>query len=382
MSDFLSDDLFAEDREAEDREAEDREATVRRTHYRILRKRKMPQSVKNERQRTRKMPDHVRKRKNKELRKKRKTDHTFRKNQQDYQNAWNKKNKKKKPPSKKKKPSRSRSRSRRRRGSIGYSLPFNLEFLYEGKPAYLMSLSEMFDAVNIYVEGETALVVDLNDFLDRTEWYSVEDIELFQDLIADSYAVIDEDPQDAWSEFTLDERDPPAKRHIDKSASMKGLGYNKRSSVCDRTDNQALLQMLLAVLRAAHFAHWTSHWQVKGQNFYGDHQLMDRVYNTLIEEIDTLAEKIVGTYGASAVNAVEQAQLMANHLLPLSEAHAMNNPIRRALLIEEGLQVVFKNTYDMLKEQGGLTLGMDDFIMSMANTHESNLYLLRQRCDI
>ena len=109
---------------------------------------------------------------------------------------------------------------------------------------------------------------------------------------------------------------------------------------------------------------------------------MDRVYNTLIEEIDTLAEKIVGTYGASAVNAVEQAQLMANHLLPLSEAHAMDNPIRRALLIEEGLQVVFKNTYDMLKDQGGLTLGMDDFIMSMANTHESNLYLLRQRCDI
>jgi starvation-inducible DNA-binding protein len=139
--------------------------------------------------------------------------------------------------------------------------------------------------------------------------------------------------------------------------------------------------MLLAVLRGAHFAHWTSHWQVKGSNFYGDHEMMDNIYNTLIEEIDTLAEKIVGAYGGEAVNAVEQAQIMANHLLPLAEAHSMNNPIRRALLIEEGLQVIFRNTYDMLKEQGGLTLGMDDFIMSMANTHETNLYLLRRRCE-
>jgi DNA-binding ferritin-like protein len=463
------------------------------------------------------------------------TDMNFRKNRKDYRKQYYKKNKK---------------------GSIGYTLPFELEFLYEGKPAYLMSLSEMFDAVNIYVEGETALVVDLNDFLARTEWYLEEDIELFQDLIQQSYAVLDEDPQDAWKEFTLDERDPPAKRHIDKQASLRDLKliyhegseldedeleeygpnafskyyyhinlskdffyhytyanrvddiiadgylrpnhiedndapgasgvyaisgvwgwdvysvqmsggkksrakemvalkfktntkpkrgfveeivwdkpvklkdvevvsiaqarrdligrkeqfqrlagnhsemivfydareamnarkelmkYNKRASICDRTDNLAILQMLLAVLRAAHFAHWTSHWQVKGQNSYGDHQLMDRIYNTLIDEIDTLAEKIVGTYGVGAVNAVEQAQLMADHLLPLADAHSQNDPVRRALLIEEGLQVIFKNAYDMLKEQGGLTLGMDDFIMSMANTHESNLYLLRQRCDL
>ena len=277
------------------------------------------------------------------------TDQNYRKNRQDYRKKYYK---------------------RHKRGSVGYSLPFNLEFVYEGKPAYLMSLSEMFDAINIYVEGETAIVVDLNDFLDRVEWYDREDMEMFFDLIDGSYAVLEEDPQDAWAEFTLEERDAPAKRRIDK-----------KSSVCNRTDNLAILQMLLAVLRGAHFAHWTSHWQVRGLNSYSDHELMERIYNTLIEEIDILAEKIVGTYGVKAVNAVEQAQLMANHLLPLAEAHSMNDPIRRALLIEEGLQVVFKNAYDMLKKQGGLTLGMDDFIMSMANNHETSLYLLRQRCD-
>ena len=348
MSDFLADDLLAEIL-ADDLFAEELQAgrTKRRTNPKIKRRRRMRTRTKNLRKRN---TNQAQRRKNrKKHRKKMRTDPNYRKNRQDYRKKYYK---------------------RHKRGSVGYSLPFNLEFVYEGKPAYLMSLSEMFDAINIYVEGETAIVVDLNDFLDRVEWYEREDMEMFFDLIDGSYAVLEEDPQDAWAEFTLEESDAPAKRKIDK-----------KSSICDRTDNLAILQMLLAVLRGAHFAHWTSHWQVKGSNFYGDHELMERIYTSLIEEIDTLAEKIVGTYGVEAVNAVEQAQLMANHLLPLAEAHSMNDPIRRALLIEEGLQVIFKNTYDMLKEQGGLTLGMDDFIMSMANAHETNLYLLRQRCD-
>lgn len=533
MSDFLADDLLAE-LLADDLLAEELQAgrTKRKTKYRIKRRRRMKPRTKSLRKRQTNLAQ--RRKNRKKHRKRMRTDMNYRKNRQDYRKQYYK---------------------RHKRGSIGYSLPFELEFVYEGKPAYLMSLSEMFDAINIYVEGETAIVVDLNDFLDRVEWYEREDMELFFDLIGNSYAVLEEDPQDAWAEFTLEERDPPAKRHIDKSASLRDLKliyhegsdldddeleeygpnafskyyyhinlakdffyhytyanrvddiiadgylrpnhimdddapggagvyaisgvwgwdvydvqmsggkksrakemvalkfktstkpkkgfveevywdkpvklkdvevvsvaqarrdligrkerfereagnhsemivfydareamnakkelmrYNKRASICDRTDNLAILQMLLAVLRGAHFAHWTSHWQVKGSSFYGDHELMGRIYTSLIEEIDTLAEKIVGTYGVEAVNAVEQAQLMANHLLPLAEAHSMNDPIRRALLIEEGLQVIFKNAYDMLKEQGGLTLGMDDFIMSMANAHETNLYLLRQRCD-
>ena len=354
MFDLLAD-LFAEETEA---------GTKRRKNYRIKKRRKMTQSQKNTRKR--KMNVNQRRKRNKALRKKRKTDVNFRKNEQDYSAKYRKKNK---PKSKSK-----RKPTRRRRASIGYSLPFNLEFQYQGIPAYLMSLSEMFDAVNIYVEGETAIVVDLNQFLDNTEWYDQDDLDLFLAMVDESYAVLDEEPNDSWAEYTLDESDPPAKEKIEKSA------YQHLGDICDRTDNLALLQMLLAVLRGAHFAHWTSHWQVSGDNFYGDHELMGRIYASLVDEIDTLAEKIVGTYGVGAVDAVEQAQLMANQLLPLAEAHSMNNPIKRALIIEEGLQVIFKNIYDKLKDQDGLTLGLDDFIMSMASAHETNLYLLRQRC--
>lgn len=163
------------------------------------------------------------------------------------------------------------------------------------------------------------------------------------------------------------------------SKSYKELGgkWKKKASQGDLT--LSTLQVLLAILRGAHWAHWTSHWQVKGNPYYGDHLLLQRIYEGLIEEIDTLAEKIVGTYGAQAVAPVDQAQLMANTILPIAEAKAESDPIYRALLIEEALQVSFKNIYNSLKEMDVLTLGMDDFIMSMANAHETYLYLLRQR---
>jgi len=145
--------------------------------------------------------------------------------------------------------------------------------------------------------------------------------------------------------------------------------------------NKAVLQFLLCSLRAAHWLHWTSHWQVKGKSFYGDHTLLDRIYNSLIEEIDSLAEKLVAEFGSESVDPAPQAQMMANKLIPIVEAKSMRDPILRALFVEESLQKIFKISYEVLKQRGFLSLGMDDYIMSIANAHETNLYLLRQRTE-
>ena len=179
MSELLSDENLA--------------ATKRKQTYRIKRRRRMNTTTKNLRKRKTNMSQ--RRQNRKDYAKRIKNDSNFRKNQQDRRKQYYKKNKK---------------------GSVGYALPFELEFLYQNEPAYLMSLSEMFDAVNIYVEGETAFVVDLNQFLDNTTWYDEQDLDLFLDLIDESYAVLNEDPNDSWSEYTLDEKDPPAKAKIDR----------------------------------------------------------------------------------------------------------------------------------------------------------------------
>jgi DNA-binding ferritin-like protein len=146
--------------------------------------------------------------------------------------------------------------------------------------------------------------------------------------------------------------------------------YRKASS-----DKLMYLQMLLSGLRAAHFAHWTTHWQVQGQSSYGDHLLMERLYTGLVDEIDTLAEKLVGEFGPGAVEPESQVTQMSVYIKGL--VNLEQDPIYRAMLVEEGLQQLFNYVYNKL--EGQMSLGLDDYIMSTANAHETNVYLLRQR---
>jgi|AntDeeMinimDraft_6_1070357.scaffolds.fasta_scaffold15226_2 hypothetical protein len=46
---------------------------------------------------------------------------------------------------------------------------------------------------------------------------------------------------------------------------------------------------------------------------------------------------------------------------------------------EESLEAFLEVLYNFLSDAGTLTLGMDDFIMSLASTHETHLYLLKQK---
>lgn len=140
-------------------------------------------------------------------------------------------------------------------------------------------------------------------------------------------------------------------------------------------NKKVLMQMFLAFLRGVHWSHWTAHWQVKGQPSYGDHLLMEKLYSSVEEEIDTLAEKIVGEFGSEAVDQVDQAKYMLQSLMTFPE----KDPIKRSLLVEEMVQDFLKSVYTLLDNMNTMSLGLDDFIMSIANTHETNLYLLRQR---
>ncbi len=135
------------------------------------------------------------------------------------------------------------------------------------------------------------------------------------------------------------------------------------------------LQSLLAILRAGHWSHWTSHWQVKGNPYYGDHLLMERLYTGMVVEIDTLAEKIVAQYGPDSVDPICQAQAMEGFL----ELQTNPDPIQRALAVETYLLEELARVFKDLESYGTLSLGLNDFLAATANSHETYLYLLRQR---
>lgn len=163
-------------------------------------------------------------------------------------------------------------------------------------------------------------------------------------------------------EITINEAVTPA-------ASVEGNLPNGMKT----NSGKELLKEVLAILRAQSWTLQSLHWRTKGNNFYELHLLFERLYGNLGAEIDTLAEKMVGYYGGDAV---EERDAMAR-------AHKWVNtwegePIAKALQAEKQLQALLRKTYDTMSKKNELSLGLDDYLMALANAHETHLYLLGQ----
>lgn len=134
------------------------------------------------------------------------------------------------------------------------------------------------------------------------------------------------------------------------------------------------LSNLLAMLRAVYFVHQTAHWQVVGAPAYGNHLLFQRLYESVQEEIDTLAEKMVGLFGSAVVDLDQQLAL-----IHAKAAGCFESDIHvSALRAEQSLQRALSTTYRKLKKLDALTLGMDDYLMATSSNHDTNVFLIQQ----
>lgn len=144
----------------------------------------------------------------------------------------------------------------------------------------------------------------------------------------------------------------------------------------------AALQRLLAYLRALRQVYHTTHWNVQGSNYYGDHLLFQRLYAgeegaSLDDQIDGLGERMVRYFGSGTVD--------DNVILPMMQqivsSHTEPEPIRRAYHMEQAAHKAIEDAYEALKATGHKTLGLDDFLMALADERDTVLYLLGQRLD-
>lgn len=135
------------------------------------------------------------------------------------------------------------------------------------------------------------------------------------------------------------------------------------------------LQGILSVLRAQYMSYQTSHWQVMGQTYYGNHLLFQRLYEAVQAEVDAVAEKAVGYVGPDVVALVPQAELVLSWVVRWSK---VDNHHMRGLQSERDVQAVLQAAYDAIKAARAMTLGLDDWIMATANAHDTNAYLLQQ----
>lgn len=134
--------------------------------------------------------------------------------------------------------------------------------------------------------------------------------------------------------------------------------------------------LYIAILKAMAIIHQHSHWTTKGDNFYGDHQLFERLYDSVLENLDGAAEKFVGLMGPECLNYSYQTELLNKVLIKYK--NKVNNPAQLSLSIEKDFLKFSKDAYNCFKEEGKLSLGLDDFIMATASDREEAVYLLQQ----
>src|SRR3989344_2835526 len=232
------------------------------------------------------------------------------------------------------------------------------------------------DPVDIYVgpNGDSPLVVVVRQQDPKTKKYDEDKVMV--GFNTEDEAIAAYKAQYNSPDFYQSHKAMPIGRFLHWCLNRDNWG--KRVSRFNGAVNAAkvMLSNLLAHLRALAWNHLTSHWQVGGDSSYGDHLLFEHMYSKTVTETDGLAEKLVGTFGQDAVDGPEQAKYMAFAMHGVAE---IGCPFERALQMERVFQVMLAKSVSALEDIGQLSLGMDDMLRTMANDHETHLYLLQQR---
>jgi len=142
------------------------------------------------------------------------------------------------------------------------------------------------------------------------------------------------------------------------------------------------LSVALVHLKYLYALHQNHHWTAMGDSYYGDHLLFQRLYDGILKEIDTLAEKSIGLGCVGNVDLhLQHSQLLrlvtgqgSASMIPQSSDLA-----KKSLMAEMNFLSVMKHLCDSLKECGLMTHGLDNLLAGIEDAHEGHVYLLKQR---
>ena len=141
------------------------------------------------------------------------------------------------------------------------------------------------------------------------------------------------------------------------------------------TKSAVHVRWFLALLRAQYHSYQESHWTAHGDNFYGNHLLFQRLYESVQDEIDGFAEKSVARFGNPIIDTLMLQKMMCYWL---ERWHSISCPFEKGLQSERDMQDVGKRLYESMESEGLLSMGWDDMLMAFSNAHETNQYLLQQ----
>lgn len=158
-------------------------------------------------------------------------------------------------------------------------------------------------------------------------------------------------------------------KHDNMTSNWEGVPY-------------AALSLVLVQLRYLAFLHQTHHWITKGDPFYGDHLLFERLYGAVTGEIDSIAEKVIGLGSTQNVDIMLQAKQLCQLVCDnggLSTIPTPDQLVKQSLAAELSFIECIEHAVENLQATGCMTRGLDNMLAGISDTHEGHVYLLKQR---
>jgi DNA-binding ferritin-like protein len=132
------------------------------------------------------------------------------------------------------------------------------------------------------------------------------------------------------------------------------------------------LHNVFSDLYALYVLSQSAHWCAKGEMYYGDHLLFQRMYETIATEIDLVAEKMLGTG--------EKDNLLTPKSIIIGAAKSItmmtNGSDASALMIAE---TKFLTNLVSVLSDASLSEGVKNMLQGIADKHEEHVYLLSRR---
>lgn len=159
------------------------------------------------------------------------------------------------------------------------------------------------------------------------------------------------------------------------------LVFENMCSIWSQLQNPEL-SVVLVWIEYLSKLHQTHHWQAKGDSFYGDHQLFEKLYNETSLEVDRVAEHAVGLGSVANVDLnvrVAQVSELAARFGQTQTIPHSSELARRSLVAELAFLKIMVLAADSLDQRGALTRGLDNMLAGIEDVHERHCYLLKQR---
>lgn len=138
------------------------------------------------------------------------------------------------------------------------------------------------------------------------------------------------------------------------------------------------LASLLAHAQMSYAAYQMLHWKVAGKSFYGNHLMLQRLYEESQAYTDSLGERLLGLEGDDLDLSLADQATRVDVLMKKVAGDEDAAVIDTALKVATALHKQLAKAYDTIKAQDMMTLGLDDLIMATSSKVEEHMYLLQQ----